>query len=73
MLLVMIWLEAAGAMLTTESVHILWCSMVSIMRGREKHAHVVGRVRASSIPASPPGQKAESQVMSLRLARKIRG
>ena len=33
MLLVMIWLEAAGATLTTESVHILCCSMVCIIRG----------------------------------------
>src|ERR1017187_7366099 len=59
-LLVMIALEAIGATLTTDSVHIVWRSMVAIISGLTKWRMNSGRAMVSAAPSRPKATETAS-------------
>ena len=60
-LLVMMALEAMGATLTTDSVHMVWRSMVAIISGPTKWRMNSGRAMVSAAPSRPKATETRSE------------
>ena len=59
-LFVMMALLASGSTPTIDSVHILWCSMVSTICGPSMWRMNSGRASVSTVPSVPPASRITS-------------